>query len=47
MGKITVIIPDQLEENLRKYVAEHYPQETYGKLSKIVTEALHSWMLEH
>jgi len=46
LGKITVIIPDELEKNLRKYIAEKYPQKTYGKLSEIVTKALHSFMLE-
>lgn len=45
MGKITVMIPDELEKNLREYIAKEFPQETYGKLSELVTKALHALMM--
>lgn len=47
MGKMTFTIDEQVEEDLRNYVAKNYPQVSYGKLSKIVNEALKFWLLKY
>jgi Arc/MetJ-type ribon-helix-helix transcriptional regulator len=44
MGKISVEISDELENKIRKYIAEHYWKNPFGKLSKIVEEALKLWI---
>lgn len=45
MGKLTVNISDELERRLRIYIAREYAgQKLYGKISKIVEEALEIWM---
>ena len=47
MGKMTFTIDEQIEEDLRNFVAKTYPLESYGKLSKIVNEALKFWLLKY
>ena len=44
MGRISVEISDELEEKIRKYIAENYWKKPRGKLSKIVEEALKEWL---
>jgi len=44
MGRITVNLPDKLEEELRKYIIECYQPKIHGKLSEIVIEALEQWL---
>ena len=40
MGRITFSISDVIEKRLREYVTKHYPEKPYGKLSRVVEEAL-------
>jgi Arc/MetJ-type ribon-helix-helix transcriptional regulator len=44
VGKISVEISDEVEEAIRRYIAEHYWKNPYGRLSKIVEEALKQWL---
>jgi Arc/MetJ-type ribon-helix-helix transcriptional regulator len=44
MGKISVEISDELENKIRKYIAERYWKNPFGKLSEIVEEALKIWI---
>ena len=46
MGKMTVMVDNKVEEQLRLYVSQKYPQETYGKLGEVVTKAVR-YYLEH
>jgi len=46
LGKVTILLDDELEKDLRKYIAEFYPEETYGKLSMIMNEALKHWLMK-
>lgn len=47
MGKITVIIDDDIEEWVRNYVTQNYPQKPFGKLSEVVNKALKDFMEKH
>lgn len=40
MGKMTILLSDKVEEQLRIYIAKKYPTETYGKISQIIEDAL-------
>jgi hypothetical protein len=40
MGKITIIIPDDLEERIRKVLAARYDGKLHGKLTDFVITAL-------
>jgi len=44
MGKLTIIISDEVEERLRVYIAKQYPTEIYGKLSEVVELALKEFL---
>jgi len=44
MGKITVNLPDSLEEELRTYIIECYQTKIHGKLTEIVVTALEQWL---
>jgi len=44
MGKISVEISDEIEKKIRKYIADRFWENPYGKLSKIVEEALIMWI---
>lgn len=46
MAKITVMVADPVEKELRDYVAQKYPQNTYGKLGEVVTKAV-QYYLDH
>ena len=46
MGKITVMVPKDVEDDLRDYVAEKYPRKTYGKLGEVVAKAVR-YYLDH
>ena len=46
MGKVTFSIEDQVEEDLRQYVADNFPQDTYGQLSRITNEAIKFWLIK-
>ena len=43
MGKISVIIPDKLEEEFRKKAMEKYGMRK-GYLSKALLEAIRNWL---
>lgn len=40
MGIITISLSDKVEKQLREYVTSKYPEEPFGKLSKVVEEAI-------
>jgi len=44
MGKLTVIIDDSLERELRNYIAHKYPERPYGKLTQVIEEALRDFL---
>lgn len=44
MAKITINLTDETESKLRKYVTTKYPEKPYGKLSRVVEEALKEWL---
>jgi len=44
MGKLTVIIDDELERRLRRYVTRMYPVKPFGKLSLIVSQAIEEYL---
>jgi hypothetical protein len=44
MGKISVEVSDEIEKKIRKYIADRYWQNPFGKLSQIVEEALKMWI---
>lgn len=46
LGKITVMVPKDVEDDLRDYVAKKYPRATYGKLGKVVSKAVR-YYLDH
>jgi len=46
MGKISVVIPDELEQKLRKKAFELKGGKR-GGLSEIVTEAITLWLKQH
>ncbi len=47
MGKLTIMLSKETEENLRKYVAQKYPTETYGKMSFVIEQALKKYLEEN
>jgi hypothetical protein len=44
MGKITIIIPDELEEKIRKTLVSKYDGKLHGKLTELVTAALQDYL---
>ena len=44
MGKITIIIPDELEERIRKLLIAKYDGRMHGKLTDLVTTALEEYL---
>jgi hypothetical protein len=44
MGKLTVVINDEVERKLRIYIAKKYPTEIYGKLSEVIELALREFL---
>jgi hypothetical protein len=44
MGKMVIIIDDKLEDQLRRYISQKYPTETYGKIRQVVEEALKQYL---
>jgi len=44
MGKITVIIPDDLENRVRKMLATKYSGKVHGKLTELVIAALEEYL---
>jgi hypothetical protein len=44
MGKITIIIPDALEERIRKLLIAKYDGKMHGKLTDLVIEALEDYI---
>jgi nitrogen regulatory protein PII-like uncharacterized protein len=44
---ISVYIPEEVAEELRKIIKEKYPSSTYGALSAEVRDALISWINAH
>jgi len=44
MGKITIIIPDDLEEKLRKTLVAKYDGKIHGKLTDLVITALDEYL---
>ncbi len=46
MGKITILLSDEVEEQLRRYIAKKYPTETYGKISEIIEVSIKHFLKE-
>jgi hypothetical protein len=44
MGKITIIIPDDLEEKIRKTLVAKYDGKIHGKLTDLVITALYEYL---
>lgn len=44
MGKITIIIPDELEEKIRKLLVAKYDGKIHGKLTDLVVTALEDYL---
>jgi hypothetical protein len=44
MGKITIIIPDELEEKVRKLLIAKYDGKIHGKLTNLVITALEDYL---
>lgn len=44
MGKITIIIPDELEEKVRKLLITKYDGKIHGKLTELVITALEDYL---
>jgi len=44
MGRVTVVLPDELEKRFREYLFRKYGYKYYGKLSKHIAEALERWL---
>jgi hypothetical protein len=44
MGKITIIIPDELEEKVRKLLTTKYDGKIHGKLTELVITALEDYL---
>lgn len=47
MAKITITLDDDVERRLRSYVTQHFPEKPFGKLSKIVNEAVKEYLERH
>ena len=47
MPKLTILISEETNNNLRDYVAKKYPREPYGKLSEITEEAIKEFLKNH
>ncbi len=47
MGKITISLSDEIEKRLREHVTKTYPEKPFGKLSKVVEDALKEWFKNH
>ena len=46
LGKLTIILSNDVEEDLRNYVASKYPLQTYGKISFVIEKALEKYLAE-
>jgi len=44
MGKLSIEVSDEVEEKVRRYIAENFWRNPKGKLSEIIEEALKSWL---
>ncbi len=44
LGRLTIILEDDLEKRLREYIARNYAEETYGKISQIINESLRRFL---
>ena len=44
MGRINVVLPDELEERFRMYLLREYGLKWKGKISEHMTEALSEWL---
>jgi hypothetical protein len=40
MPKLTIILTEETNRNLREYVTKNYPLEPYGKISQVIEEAV-------
>ncbi|HMK95684.1 MAG TPA: hypothetical protein VK536_09845 [Candidatus Limnocylindrales bacterium] len=47
MGKLTIVLSEKTENDLRKYVAKKYPTEIYGKISFVIEQALLKYFEEN
>lgn len=46
MGRINVIIEDGLEARMHKYIQRTWPEHTFGKITKVIEEALTLFLKE-
>ena len=44
MGKITIIIPDELDEKVRRLLIAKYDGRIHGKLTELVVAALEDYL---
>ena len=44
MGKITLILQDDIERALREYVIRNFPEQPFGKLSFVVNESIKNYL---
>jgi hypothetical protein len=44
MGKITIIIPDELEDKIRRLLIAKFDGKMHGKLTELVVEALEEYL---
>jgi hypothetical protein len=46
LGRIQILLNDDIEEVLREYISEKYPLHPYGKISQVVTRAVLEFLLK-
>jgi hypothetical protein len=44
VGKLSIEISNEVEEKIRRYIAENFWRNPKGKLSEIVEQALKDWL---
>jgi hypothetical protein len=47
MPKLTIMLSDKTNRQLREYVAKEYPMEPYGKISQVIEDSLKVYLKPH
>jgi hypothetical protein len=47
LTKVTIILDDELNRKVRKYIVDTYPDSQYGKLKDVIEEALREFLGRH